>query len=127
MDHHVNLSRRERQIMDVIYGRGEASVNQIREQLPDPPTHTAVRTLLRILEAKGHVSRVKRGRELIYSPVRARRTAGRTALQRVIDTFFDGSLEQAISAHVVDGGSQLTDDELERIVELIRKSRKQGD
>ena len=127
MDRHVDLSRRERQIMDVVYERGEPSVNEIQELLPDPPSHTAVRTFLRILEEKGHVKRRKDGRQFLYSPKQARKRAGLSAMQRVIRTFFDGSLEKAIGAHLADPKARLSAKELEHIEKLIGEARKQGD
>ena len=127
MDRHVNLSRRERQIMDIVYERGEPSVNEIRELLPDPPSHTAVRTFLRILEEKGHVKRRKNGRQFLYSAKQARRRAGLSAMQRVVHTFFDGSLGKAIGAHLADPKAKLSAEELENIEKLIGEARKQGD
>ena len=127
MDGHAHLSRRERQIMDIIYERGEASVKEIRDRLPEPPSHTAVRTLLRILEGKGHVKRQKRGREFYYSYRRARHRAGQSAMKRVLRTFFDGSLERALAAHLTDRGSAPTSEELRRISALIKKARQHGD
>src|SRR4051812_34987655 len=87
-----SLSRRERQIMDAVYARGEATAADVMAGLPDPPTKTAVRTMLRILEQKGHLSHVQDGLTFVYRATRPRARAGRTALQRVLRTFFDGSL-----------------------------------
>ena len=126
MDDQQQLSRRERQIMQVIYEMGEASVNDIQGRLPDPPTHTAVRTLLRILESKGQVRRRKEGRGHLYTAKRARNHAGRSALNRVITTFFDGSLERALGAHLAANASKLTDEELERIDRMISEARRKG-
>jgi predicted transcriptional regulator len=117
----TQLSRRERQIMDIIYTRGQASANAIAAELPDPPTSTAVRTFLRILQDKRLLRRRKVGREHIYSPTRPRRKAGQSALQRVVQTFFDGSLEQAVAAHLSDPAARPTDEELARLSELIRR------
>jgi predicted transcriptional regulator len=125
-DKHHDLTRRERQIMDVIYQRGEATVNDIRDAMPDPPSHTAVRTFLRILEEKGHVTRRAHGRAHIYKPKAQRQNAGRTALERVIRTFFDGSLSQAVAAHMADGRADLTDEEIKRLSRLVREARKRG-
>ena len=85
----VHLSRRERQIMDVVYAKGEATATDVLELIPNAPTRTAVRTLLRILEEKGHLKHVKRGREFVYRPTRQRERAGKSAFQRVLQTFFD--------------------------------------
>src|SRR4051794_39502631 len=93
------LSRRERQIMDIIYGRGEATAAEVLAAMADPPTRTAVRTLLRILEEKGHLTHVKDGLTHVYRPSRPRGRVGRSALRSVLHTFFDGSLEKAVAAH----------------------------
>ncbi len=121
MDADTHLSRRERQIMDIVYARGEASATHVLEDMHDPPSRTAVRTLLRILEEKGHLEHRKEGREYIYLPTRPRETAGRSALRRVLATFFDGSLEQAVAAHLSDPKIDITPDELMRLNALIRE------
>jgi predicted transcriptional regulator len=121
------LSKRERQIMDVIYARGEATVAQVMEGIPDPPMRGALRTLLRILEKKGHVTHRKEGREFIYRPMQNRGKAGRSALGRVLDVFFGGSLENAVAAHLSDPRSaRLTAEELRRLSDLIEKAMKPG-
>ena len=117
----VHLSRRERQIMDVVYAKGEATATDVLELIPNAPTRTAVRTLLRILEEKGHLKHVKRGREFVYRPTRQRERAGKSAFQRVLQTFFDGSLEKAVAAHLADPGSEISQDELQRLSSLIRQ------
>ena len=127
MDEQINLSRRERQIMDIIYACGEPSVNEIQQLLPDPPSHTAVRTFLKILEDKGHAKRRKRGREYLYRAKRTRKRAGLSAMRRVLHTFFDGSLGKALSAQLADGKTKLSPDELEQVARLINEARKQGD
>ena len=127
MDEQLDLSRRERQIMDILYRQEAATVNQIRDGLPDPPAHTAVRTLLSILESKGYVRRNKRGRENIYTTRRRRSRAGQSALQRVLNVFFEGSLEKAVSAHLSDEKVKLSPDELLRITELMNQARNRGD
>jgi BlaI family transcriptional regulator, penicillinase repressor len=123
------LSKRERQIMDAVYARGEATVAQVVDGIPDPPMRGALRTLLRILETKGHLTHRKQGREFIYRPTQARGQAGRSALGRVLDVFFGGSLEHAVASHLSDPrrAARLTPDELRRLSELIEKARKQGD
>jgi predicted transcriptional regulator len=123
MDEQNQLSRRERQIMDVVYARDEAPAAEVWQNLPDRPSRTAVRTLLRILEEKGHLRHKKRGRQFIYQPTRPRQRAGQSALQRVLHTFFDGSLEKAVAAHLAQPGSQLSPDELERLLSLINDAR----
>jgi BlaI family transcriptional regulator, penicillinase repressor len=120
-----SLSRRERQIMDIVYERGEASAQEVQAGLPDPPSNTAVRTLLRILETKGHLKHRQEGMKYIYRPSRPRGRAGRSALRRVLQTFFDGSLEKAVAAHLGDPATDLSPAELERLTELIRQARQE--
>jgi predicted transcriptional regulator len=122
MDQQNRLSRRQRQIMEVIYARAEASAAEVWRGLPDRPSRTAVRTLLRILEEKGHLRHRKRGREYVYQPTRPRRRAGQSALQRVLNTFFDGSLEKAVAAHLASPGSELSPEQRQRLVELINQA-----
>ncbi len=122
----TKFSRRERQIMDVLYARGEATVNQIVEALPDPPTSMAVRRLLHILGDKGHLERRTRGREVIYSPRESREKAGRSAFARVLETFFGGSLENALSAHLLSREGPVSTEERDRLVDLIEQARKEG-
>jgi predicted transcriptional regulator len=120
------LSRRERQIMDVIYGLGAATAVEVVSNLPDPPSKTAVRTLLRILEEKGHLKHVQRGREFVYQPTQPRLRAGRSAFHRVLQTFFEGSLEKAVAAHLADSAARLSPEELKRLSELIHQARNKG-
>ncbi len=119
------LSKRERQIMDVLYARGEATALEVLAKLPDPPGKTAVRTLLKILEGKGHVTHREAENAYIYAPCRPREHAGKSALRRVLDVFFSGSVEQAVAAHLGDEATSLSDEELKRLAALIRKARKQ--
>ncbi len=121
------LSRRERQIMNVVYARGEATATDVLEDMPDPPTRTAVRTLLRILEDKGHLKHKRRGREYVYTPTRTRSRVARSALRQLLETFFGGSLEEAVAFHLSDPNAELNDEELKRLAALIRQARKQGD
>jgi BlaI family penicillinase repressor len=118
------LSRRERQIMDIVYARGEATALDVCAHLPDPPTKTAVRTLLRILEEKGHLTHRTDGQTFVFSPSRPRENAGKSALRRVLDVFFGGSLEQAVAVHLGDAATDLSPDELKRLASLIQKARK---
>ena len=120
------LSRRERQIMDVIYELGEAGATEIRQRLDDPPTRTAVRTILTILEHKGYVAHRKAGRNYVYRAKRARQRVGKSALRRVLDVFFDGSLEKAVAAHLAEPGAKLSGDEARRLEQLIKQSRQRG-
>src|SRR5438270_13962051 len=118
-----SLSRREQQIMEVIYARGEASAAEVHADRPDPPSKTAVRTLLRILEEKGHLKHRQEGLKYVYQPSRSRGRAGRSALRRVLRTFFEGSLENAVAAHLGDPAADLSPTELERLAALIRQAR----
>ncbi len=112
--------------MNVVYGRGEASATEVWQGLPDPPSRTAVRTLLRILEEKGHLRHEKRGRQFIYQPIRPRRRAGQSALQGVLQTFFDGSLEKAVAAQLAQPNAKLSPEESKRLTGLIDEARKRG-
>jgi predicted transcriptional regulator len=120
------LSRRERQLMDIIFSQGGATAVDVLRCLPDPPSKTAVRTLLRILEEKGHLKHVQRGREFVYQPTQPRLRAGRSAFQRVLQTFFDGSLERAVAAHLADSSANLSAGELKRLAGLIQQARNKG-
>ena len=121
-----NLSRRERQIMDILYANGEASVLEIQAGLPEAPTPMAVRRMLQILEEKGAIARRKEGRGFIYRPKQGRKRAGSKALKHVLETFFEGSLEQALAAHLSDGKSKMSADEVSRLMELIEHERQRG-
>jgi predicted transcriptional regulator len=112
--------------MDVLFARGEATVLQIAEDLPDPPTPMAVRRMLHILVEKGHLKRRPEGREVVYAPREPRKKAGVNAFQNVLETFFRGSLEEALSAHLVSRKEKVTDEERERLLKLIQQSREQG-
>ena len=117
-----NLSRRERQIMDILYSRGRASATEVNAALPDPPSYSAVRTLLRILEEKGHIKHREEGPRYVYMPIQAREKASRSALRRVVATFFQGSLANAVAA-LVDEGAKLSPAELKRIEAIIKKAK----
>ena len=122
----MRLSMRERQIMEVVYARGEASANDVVAQIPDAPTRTTVRTILRILEEKGHLAHRVDGREFIYRPTRARLQVARPALRRLLDTFFGGSLEQAVAAYISDPGTEVSQAELDALRELIARAKTKG-
>ena len=124
--HELHLSRRERQITDIIFASGRATVLEIQAALPDPPSATAIRTMLRILEDKGVLKRRKQGREFVYMPTEPRRRAGMKALRHVIETFFDGSLENALAAQLTQSKKSLTQEEFRRIAHLIEQARSQG-
>ena len=115
------LSRRERQIMEILFAspNGEATVRQIQDGLPDPPTPMAIRRLLSILVEKGHLARRKQGREVIYRPKDERQSAGRAAFRKVLDTFFGGSLESAVAAHFDDPSDQPDAQQLLKLRALI--------
>lgn len=120
------LSRRERQIMDAVFALGEATVNQVVEAISDAPTAMAVRRMMHILEEKGHLKRREKGREVIYSPREARVKAGRSALQNVLETFFGGSLEEALAAHLHSRKDKVTDEERARLIALIEQAKSEG-
>lgn len=117
------LSRRERQIMDVVYRLGRASADQVRRQLPDPPSYSAVRALLTILERKGRLKHVVHGPRYVYLPTQSRPTMGRAALRQLLDTFFDGSLANAVAAHLADPATKLTNEDRKRLASLIREAK----
>jgi predicted transcriptional regulator len=120
------LSRRERQIMDSLYRRGQATVMEILEDLPEPPTDSAVRAMLRLLEAKGQVRRCNSGRPQVYAPTLARDEAGIGAVRHLLRTFFGGSRERAIQAVLASSDVALGDDELDRLMSLIEDTKEQG-
>lgn len=120
------LSKRERQIMDVVYARGEATATHILQGMPSPPSRGALRTLIRIVEQKGYLVHRQEGREFVYRPTQPRGRAGRSALGRVLDVFFGGSLEKAVAAHLSDPGGKVNAGELERLSDLIEQARKGG-
>ena len=120
------LSRRERQIMTAVFELGEATVNQIVESIPSPPTAMAVRRMMHILEEKGYLRRRKSGREVVYSPRQSRNKAGRNALQTVLTTFFGGSIEEALAAHLHSRKDGVSDEERRRLIELIEKAKEEG-
>jgi len=119
-----HLSRRERQIMDAIYCKSQATASDVLAAISDPPTRTAVRTLLGILEAKGHLTHFKRGREFVYQPTHSRDSAGKSAFARAIRTFFDGSLENAVAAYLGDPSAEVPPEELRRLSSLIAQARR---
>jgi predicted transcriptional regulator len=126
MSEPVALSRREQQIMDVVYSLGQASVSDVLARLPDPPARVSVRTLMRILEEKGHLKHRRQGKEFIYLPTRPRAQAARSALDRVLGTFFGGSMERALAAHLSRRKEKLSDEEFRRLDDLIRQAREKG-
>jgi BlaI family transcriptional regulator, penicillinase repressor len=123
---HTTLTRRERQIMDVLYRRGRASAAEVMADLPGDPNYSTVRTQLRVLEEKGHVRHDEEGVRYVYAPAVPRHAARRSALKHLVETFFDGSAEQVVAAVLGGEGAHLTDDDLERIAELVAQARKDG-
>ena len=117
------LSRRERQIMDIIYSRGEATAAEVNSALPDDPSYSTVRTLLRILEEKGHLLHREDGPRFVYYPTRTRDAESRSALKRVVQTFFEGSLADAFAALVDTSDGKLPKEELQRIEAIIKKAK----
>ena len=123
---HRHLSRRERQIMDVIYSRGHATAQEVLGSLPDPPSYSAVRALLRVLEEKGHLRHEQDGPRYVFLPTVTRERARQSALRQLLRTFFDGSTEQAVAALLDLQSDRLDPDELARLAKLIEQARKEG-
>jgi predicted transcriptional regulator len=121
----THLSRRESQIMDILFAKGEATVRQIQAELPEPPTDMAVRRLLHILEEKGHLRRRRQGREVVYIPKQSKQRAGSNAFQHVLDTFFGGAVDEALATHLA-SREAISDEQLLRMQELIKKARHEG-
>jgi predicted transcriptional regulator len=120
------LSRRERQIMDAVFSLGQATVNDVVKTIPSPPTAMAVRRMMHILEEKGHLRRRESGREVIYAPRQTKNKAGRCALEQVLETFFGGSLEEALAAHLHSRKDQLSADQRKRLIALIEQAQREG-
>ena len=120
------LSRRERQIMDVIYRRGRATVAEIHESIPDPPGYSAVRAMLRVLEEKGHIRHEEKDLRYVFLPVVPREKARRSAVAHMLETFFDGSAEQAVATLLDVSGRNLSKEKLDRLAALIEEARKEG-
>lgn len=116
------LSRRERQIMDILFAKGEATVRQIQESLEDPPTAMAVRRMLHILEEKGHLKRRQETREVVYCPRESRKSAGSNALKHVLDTFFSGAIDEALAAHF-SRKEEVSPEQLAKLQELIAQAK----
>jgi predicted transcriptional regulator len=120
------LSRRERQIMEIVYREGRATATEVLERLPDPPGYSAVRALLRILENKGHLKHVLEGTHYVYLPTVSTERARRTALKRLLETFFEGSAEKAVAALISISRNEITGEELDRLARLIDDAREEG-
>jgi BlaI family transcriptional regulator, penicillinase repressor len=123
---HVDLSRRERQIIDILYANGRATAAEVQTALPDPPSYSAVRAMLRILEDKGHVRHEQDGPRYVYLPTVAHDNAKRSALRHILQTFFEGSAEQAISALLDGSTGRFSQAELDRLARMIDTARKSG-
>ena len=122
----TNLSRRERQIMDIIYRNGEATAAEVKNLLPDPPSYSSVRALLRVLEDKGHLKHRAEGPRYIYSPTLDLDKVKVSALKHLMKTFFDGSTERVFATLMDISGTELTDEELNKMMELIKEAQKEG-
>ena len=120
-----DLGRRERQIMDVVYQLGEASVGDVQQRLPDPPSYSAVRTMLRHLEGKGFLRHRREGTRYVYRPTQSRETARRSALRHMLRTFFAGSATDAVAAILDVSSEQLSDEDLDHIQKLIQQARQE--
>ena len=124
--HHATLSRRERQIMDILYRRGRATAGEVMEELTGDPSYSTVRAQLRVLEEKGHIHHEEHGLRYVYIPAVPRHAARKSALRHLVDTFFEGSPEQAVAALLGGEGTKLSDEDLKRIADLVTKARKEG-
>jgi predicted transcriptional regulator len=123
---HSALTRRERQIMDILFRRGRATAAEVMEELPGDTSYSTVRTQLRVLEGKGHVRHEEEGLRYVYVPVVARTTARKSALRHMVETFFDGSAENVVAALLGGEGARVSEEELQRIADLVAKARKDG-
>src|ERR1700686_1001355 len=122
----AGLSRRERQIMEILYQHGKASASEVREIMEDAPSYSAVRAMLRVLEEKGHVKHQAEGLKYVYVPTVARDKAKRSAVKHVMETFFNGSPEQIVAALLDVASTRLTRGELDRMSEIIEKAKREG-
>ena len=118
------LSKRQRQVMEAVYRLGEASVEDVRQAVPDPPSYSAVRTTMNVLVDRGLLQHTKNGRKYHYSPTIPRHQASHSAVRHLLHTYFDNSLEQAVAALITAGRSGLSDEEYGNLLALIQKARK---
>jgi predicted transcriptional regulator len=123
---HTVLTRRERQIMDILFRRGRATAAEVMAELPGDPSYSTVRTQLRVLEEKGHARHEEEGLRYVYMPAVRVQSARKSALKHLVDTFFDGSAEKAVAALLGGEGAKVSAEELDRIADLIAKARKGG-
>ncbi|HLX70374.1 MAG TPA: BlaI/MecI/CopY family transcriptional regulator [Verrucomicrobiae bacterium] len=126
MNTEPHLSRRERQIMDVLHAREQATAAEVLAALPNPPSYSAVRALLRILEEKGHVKHHRDGARYVYLPRASKEAASKSALKRVVSTFFQGSVTQAMAALLENSDTEISDSELEKLQQIIKQAKKEG-
>lgn len=126
MKNDEKLSRRERQIMDILHARGQATVAEVHQLLPEAPGYSAVRALLRILEEKNHARHRRDGLRYVYLPTEARAKASRSALKRVLATFFGGSVEEAVAALLEASDTELSAAEMDRLRTIIKQAKKEG-
>lgn len=122
---HTGLSRRERQIMDILFRRGRASAAEVMADLADDTTYSTVRTQLRVLEQKNHIRHEQEGLKFVYTPMVKRHAARKSALRHVVQTFFDGSPEKAVAALLGGEAAKLSEEELDRIADLIARAKKE--
>ena len=120
------LSRREREIMDILYGRGKSSASEVREVMPNPPGYSAVRAMLRVLEEKGHVKHEVDGVKYVFAPTVPRDKAKQSAVKHLLDTFFNDSPEQVVAALLDISSTRMTREELDRMAKMIEKAKKEG-
>jgi BlaI family transcriptional regulator, penicillinase repressor len=120
------LSRRERQIMDILYQRGKSSASEVKEAMPNAPSYSAVRAMLRVLEEKGHIGHQAEGLRYVYVPTVPRDKAKRSAMKHLLNTFFNDSPEQIVAALLDVGSTRLTREELDRMAAMIEKAKKEG-
>lgn len=122
---HTTLSRRERQIMDILYRIGRATVNEVMAELQGRPNYSTVRTQLRVLETKGHVRHEEQGLRYVYIPTAPRYSVRQSALKHLMETFFDGSAEKMLSSLLGSEAARLSDEDLDRLADLIAKARRE--
>ena len=126
MPDNITLSRRERQIMDILYRLGSATAAEVQQNLAEAPSYSAVRALLRILEEKGHLKHAYDGPRYVYAPVVSRPVAQKSALKQIVKTFFDGSTSNAVAALLDMSGSDLSESELNRLAKMVDQAKREG-
>lgn len=124
---HLDLSRRERQIMNILYRQGRATAAEIREQLPNKPSYSAVRAMLRILEEKGHIRHEEQALRYVFIPTVPREKAKRSALRDLLEIFFEGSTEKVVAALLDESSTRFSKEELDRLSRIIEEARREGD